>query len=452
MTYVESEFLELKREMTSDLAKEIVAFANTKGGKIIIGVEDSGDVVGVDDAKKICEGLSSYIKDTINPDISSMISIYVEDFFENEIVVIDVLRGISRPYYLAKKGLHPNGVFVRLGNTSVPTSEFAIRQMLLETEGVNFEDVISFNQDLHFAYATKFLAEYGLKLNRVSKRTLGLLTSEETYTNLALMISDECPDTLKIAIFSNDSTMEILDRKEFSGSVFKQLEDGYNYLEMSIKTRGTYDGLRRIDTKDYDQLVLREALLNALIHKDYSVSASILIKIYSNKIEFVSMGGLVAGVSVDDILVGISKSRNKKLANIFYRIEFIESYGTGMKKIFENYKGFMDQPNIHITPGAFKLTLPNKNVKLKSIQYKIEPEKNDDLKFKEVDYEDERAEKVLQLLSDEGRLSRKEIQEKLGFKQTSCIMLLNKLEEQGHIKRMNKGKNTKYYVRKVDYA
>ncbi len=452
MTYVESEFLELKREMTNDLAKEIVAFANTKGGKIIIGVEDSGDVVGVDDAKKICEGLSSYIKDTINPDISSMISIYVEDFFENEIVVIDVLRGISRPYYLAKKGLHPNGVFVRLGNTSVPASEFAIRQMLLETEGVNFEDVISFNQDLHFEYATKFLSGHGVNLDERSMKSLGIMDLNGSFTNLALIISDESTYNIKIALFKDDKTFEFLDRKEFGGSIFEQLTEAYRYLQLCNKIKGTYNGLHRIDSPEYDEAALRESLLNAIIHRDYSVSGSILIKIFSDRAEFLSIGGLVSGMSIEDVLSGVSKPRNEKLANIFYRIELIESFGTGVSKIFDTYAKHSVKPQIFPTPGAFKLILPNRNYMPEPVIY-TQSKNEDDLKFKEIDYyADERAEKVIQLLSDEGRMSRKEIQEKLGFKQTSCIMLLNKLEEQGQIRRMNKGKNTKYYVRKVDYA
>jgi len=452
LTYVEGEFLELKREMTSDLAKEIVAFANTKGGKILIGVEDSGEVVGVADAKKICEGLSSYIRDTINPDISTMISISVEDFFENEIVVIDVLRGTERPYYLAKKGLHPNGVFVRLGNTSVPVSEFAIRQMLLETGGVNYEDLVSFNQDLHFDYAKKFLSGHGLTLDERAMKSLGIMDLEGFFTNLAFVISDESTYNIKIGVFKDEKSSEFLDRKEFGGSIFEQLTEAFKYLQLCNRIKGTYEGLYRIDSPEYDDSALREALLNLLIHRDYSVSGSNLIKIFSDRAEFLSFGGLVSGLTVEDVLSGVSKQRNEKLANIFYRIELIESFGTGVSKIFDTYEKHPVKPQILPTPGAFKLILPNRNYVIKPVIYK-HSKTDEGSKFKETEeFEDERTQKVLDLLFIESRLSRKEIQERLGLKQTSCIMLLNKLEEQGLIKRMNKGKNTKYLVRKGDYA
>jgi ATP-dependent DNA helicase RecG len=137
----------------------------------------------------------------------------------------------------------------------------------------------------------------------------------------------------KAAVFEGSNQSVFKDRKEFSGSLFKQMGAVYDYIDFHNQTRSTFDKLRRIDTRDYPEVAVREALLNSLVHREYSFRASTLISIYNDRIEFTSIGGLVSGVTLNDVLMGISVCRNAKLANVFYRLELIEAYGTGMRKI-----------------------------------------------------------------------------------------------------------------------
>lgn len=454
MSYIESEVLELKREFTSDIAKEIIAMVNTKGGRIIIGVDDEGNIFGVENAKQVCESLSSLINDSIKPDITTMVSISTKIENNKELVIINISRGTNRPYYLSGKGLKPTGVFIRLANTSIPANENAIRQMIVQTDGTGYENIRSFNQDLHFEYAKSFFLKQGLTFEIPNMKTLGIINNDGLFTNLALLLSDECQHTIKIAVFEDTTKNRFLDRKEFSGSVLKQLSDVYDYLELNNKKRSTYDGLTRIDNNDYDGLVLRESLLNSIIHRDYSFSGSIIINVYIDRVEFVSIGGLVPGISIDDIMIGISQTRNEKLANIFYRLELVESYGTGIKKIIESYQKTAFSPLFKVTSGAFLLTLPNRNyrsltepVKEKIIQENIMEENIIKEKMDEIygtELEGDNSNLVLNLLSKNRLLSRKEIQERLNMRQTSCLLLLKKLEEADKIKRIGQGKNVKY--------
>lgn len=359
--YRESELLELKKEFTDDIIKEIIAFANTNGGRIIIGVDDDGEVVGVNDSKSICEKLSSKINDNIKPSIIGLISIKVIEEENKQIISIDVLRGTNRPYYIFSKGLKPTGVFVRLGNTSIPASENVIRDLIRESDNYNFEEMLSLNQELSFDYTKSFFKYKNIDFKDNNMKTLKLINSDGMYTNLGLLLSEQCEHTIKVAVFADETKDKFLDRKEFEGSLLKQLSDAYQYLELNNKECSTYEGINRIDIKDYDSLGIREALLNALVHRDYSFDGSIIVNIYTDKIEFVSIGGLVKGISLPDIMVGISQTRNKKLANVFYRLRLLESYGTGIRKIIDDYKGFRVQPEFRVTPGAFLLTLPNRN-------------------------------------------------------------------------------------------
>ena len=164
-------------------------------------------------------------------------------------------------------------------------------------------------------------------------RTLKLIDQDNLYSNLALLLSDQCVHTIKVAVFQGKDQMIFKDRREFSGSLMKQMNEVYDFIDFRNQTRATIEKLQRIDVRDYPEIAVRESLLNLLVHRDYSFSASAFIRIYEDRIEFVSIGGLMPGIELEDIMEGISVCRNQDLANVFYRLHLIEAYGTGMEKI-----------------------------------------------------------------------------------------------------------------------
>lgn len=147
-------------------------------------------------------------------------------------------------------------------------------------------------------------------------------------------------------------------RKEFTGSVLRQMDEAYEFISLNNNLNSTIEGLKRVDNPDYPPYAIREALLNAIVHRDYDYSGSILINIFDDRIEFVSIGGLVKGMTMQDVMGGVSQSRNMVLANIFYRLELIESYGTGIRRIMESYEGRMEQPVFAPAPASFVVILP----------------------------------------------------------------------------------------------
>ena len=163
-----------------------------------------------------------------------------------------------------------------------------IRQMIKETDGDSYEKLRSLNQDLTFKYAEKFFEKNALSFGLSQKKTLGLIGEDDLFTNLALLLSEQCNHTLKVAVF---------------------------------------EGIEK--------------------------------NIFKDRIEFVSLGGIVYGLSLDSIMLGVSQSRNEKLANIFYRLHLIEAYGTGIRKIFTNYERYNMKPTIKAEVGAFQVVLPN---------------------------------------------------------------------------------------------
>ena len=246
---------------------------------------------------------------------------------ENRVVRITVGEGSYKPYYLKSKGLKPSGVFVRQGTSSVPASPDQIRAMIKDSDGDTFETMRSLEQELTFESAKKAFERYKTEFDQTKYRALGItVPNGEMYSNLALLLSDQCTHTTKIAVFADKENTSIRDRKEFTGSIFDQLNSTHAYLSLCNKTTATFSGLERIEKTDYPEEALREALLNALVHRDYSFSGSIIINVNDSEMEFISIGGLLPGLSPEDIKSGISQPRNKNLAAVFHRLRLIESY------------------------------------------------------------------------------------------------------------------------------
>ena len=330
----ESERIEYKSQMLEDLYKEVIAFANTDGGVIYIGIDNEGNLTGIDDVDETYTRLTNGIRDAIAPDVTMFVRYVLQD---NKVIRIEVGEGSYKPYYLKAKGIKPTGVYVRQGASSVQASPDQIRRMIKESDGDNYEDSRSLDQDLTFSAAETAFQRYGVEFSIEKYRVLGI-TQNDIFTNLALLLSDQCLHTTKIAVFKDEFCTEFRDSKEFGGSVFKQFEDAVNYLALCNKTVSTIKGVVRTDKQDYPEEAIREALLNALVHRDYGFSGSIIINVNDSKMEFISLGGLLPGLSAEDIRFGVSQPRNKKLAEVFHRRRLIESYGTGIRRIFKLYE------------------------------------------------------------------------------------------------------------------
>ena len=433
MTFLESMNVELKEILTSELKKEVVAFANTCDGIIYIGVNDKGEVIGVENSDDVIERAGASIRNAIKPDVSMYVTLNVEQVENKNIVVIRVQRGVSRPYYIAEKGLKPSGVYIRQGNSSVPASEDYIRQMIKETDGDSFEKLRSLNQELTFNYADMIFKNTDISFGDIQKKTLGIIGEDNLYTNLGLLLSDQCVHTLKIAIFEGKEKGIFKDRKEFKGSLLKQITEAFEYIDLLNKTQATFEGLIRKDERDYPVEAIREALLNAVVHREYSFGASTLVNIYEDRIEFLSLGGIISGLSLEAVMLGVSQSRNEKLADVFYRLHLIEAYGTGIQKILLNYKNYNLKPVFKAETGAFQVILPN-------IHYQSEIEEN--IEKQPLVLADE-YKKIINFL-EQGTKSRKEIQEHIELSQSKIITMLRELLSLGLIVKIGNGKNTKY--------
>lgn len=432
----ETENIEFKTKITDEIYKEVIAFANTDGGILYIGIDDNGEVVGLDDIDDSYTRITNGIRDAIQPDVTMFVKYTLQ---ENKVVKITVGEGSFKPYYLKSKGLKPSGVFVRQGSSSTQASFEQIRQMIKVSDGDIFEEMRSMEQNLTFSATEKAFAKYGIEFSEEKYLALGMKDRFDTlYTNLALILSDQCSHTIKIAVFGDDMNTQFRDSKEFRGSVFEQLEDAFSYLKLCNKTTAVFKGLERVELPDYPEEALREALLNAIVHRDYSFSGSIIINVNEKEMEFISIGGLLMGLSPEDIRSGISQPRNRNLAEVFHRMHLIESYGTGIRRIYALYKDCVIQPKIEVTTNTFKITLPNMNSEAATGK-KTE-------KHRKITSQ---MQKILDYIDDKGKINEIQVQELLNVKTTRAYTLMRDMEAMQLVSGHGKGAE-KIYFRILD--
>jgi ATP-dependent DNA helicase RecG len=428
MRIYESETIELKENYTPDLKKEVVAFANTNGGIIYIGIQDNGEITGLDNADFVMQQISNTIRDSIRPDISMFTNIELVQKEDKNIIKLTVNQGTKKPYYLSDKGLKPSGVYVRSGTTSAPASEDAIRMMIKMTDGDSFENNRSLIQELTFASLSKEMALRQLEFSQVQMKNLGILSQDDIYTNLGLLVSDQCKHSIKFAVFQGTDKLVFKDRKELTGSLFNQLTDAFRTIDFYNSTKATFHDLLRTDERDYPEDAVREALLNAIVHREYAFSGSTIINLYSDRLEIISLGGLVSGISLEAAILGASQPRNEKLAGLFYRMKLIEAYGTGISKIISCYKGLSVQPKFENVEGAFRVILPN-------------------IHAQSLSAEEEKYLPVLRLFEKQKEITRNDVEEALGVGSTHAVNTLKEMLSRELIKKIGNGRLTRYVVK-----
>ena len=384
MKFQETETVELKAVAQDGIKKEIVAFANSNGGTVYVGVGDDGTVLGVEDADGCALQVSNMVRDAVRPDVTMFVSYETLNCDGKAVVAVKVQRGTNRPYYMAKKGLRPEGVYVRQGYSSVPATDAAIRQMIKETDGDSFEDMRSLDQGLTFESTKGEFEARNIPFGSPQMQTLKITSSDGLYTNLGLLLSDQCPHTIKAAVFEGTDQSVFKDRREFS------------------------------------------------------FHASTLISIYDDRIEFVSVGGLLPGLELEDLMMGVSACRNPHLANVFYRLQLIEAYGTGMRKIMGAYAGAATQPQIIATNNAFKIVLPNVNFTATKAK---EPAANS---TEAPSASHSREDEILRFLAEHPSITRKEAQALLEVSQSTAGRILKEMVDKGQIATLGTGRALRY--------
>ena len=415
----ETRILEFKETITNTFLKTVSAFSNYDGGEILFGVDDDGNIKGLSDVKQACLDIENKINDSISPQPN-----YTLEIQNNEQTIkLSVKSGLQKPYLYKSKAYKRNDT----ATIEVDTLEFS--RLVLEGKNIRFEELPCKDQELSFEILQSNLKEKIQieTFNKDTLKTLNLYDDANGFNNAAGLLADKNHfpgiDIVKfgenISIIQKRITFEntsVLGIYEKALSVFR---DYYQYEVIQ--------GADRKMVEKIPEAAFREAIANALIHRVWDVDSQIRVSMFDDRTEVVSPGGLPSGITEDEYLSGkLSVLRNRNLANVFYRLGFVEIFGTGITRIKQIYSEASVKPSFEVSENAIQIVLPIY-------------EENANLT------EDEKV--VYNLLSKNMLKSMSEIAPYISFGKSKTTKLLKDMEQKGVIAIEGKGKGTKYRIK-----
>ena len=415
----ETRILEFKETITNTFLKTVSAFSNYNGGTILFGVDDDGNVKGLSDVKQACLDIENKINDSITPQPNYTLELQNND----HTIKLTIKSGLQKPYLYKSKAYRRNDT----ATIEVDTLEFS--RLVLDGKNISFEELPCKDQELSFEILHRKLKE-NIQIqtfNQDTLKTLNLYDNVNGFNNAAGILADKNHfpgiDIVKfgenISIIQKRSTFEntsALDVYEKAIDVFR---DYYQYEVIQ--------GADRKMIEKIPEAAFREAIANALIHRVWDVNSHVRVSMFDDKIEVVSPGGLPAGITAEEYLSGkLSVLRNRNLANVFYRLGFVEIFGTGITRIKQLYAESLVKPDFEVSENTIKIVLPvfETNANLT---------------------EDEKV--IYKLLSKTMLKPISEIAPYVPFGKSKTTQLLKTMGEKGVVAVEGKGKGTKYIIK-----
>ena len=354
----ETNRIEYKIELTPelDIEKEIVAFLNYKeGGYIYIGIDKEGSTVGVDDVDDCMLKLKDRIKHNISPSAMGLFDIAEEQKDGRSIIKITVASGIEKPYFKTKYGMTPRGAYMRVGTSAEPMPQEQIDRLFAMRTRNSIGRIVSNRQDLSFEQLRIYYDERGKRLNDNFKRTLELLTEDGKLNYVAYLLADENGNSIKVAKYSSLDRCDLVENNEYGYcSLIKATKSVLAKLDIENKVAATITPMERIETPLWNKVALREAVINAIVHNDYSFEVPPKFEIFPDRLEITSAGRLPESLSKEEFFNGISIPRNKELMRIYRDLELVESLGSGIPRILKAY----GEECFKFTDNFIRITFP----------------------------------------------------------------------------------------------
>lgn len=368
----ESKTFEFK-ENTANLdriIKTVIAFANTAGGKILIGVRDgTKDIIGVKESLQDERRLANAIADTIAPLI--MPDIHIVSWRDKELVLVNVPHGTG-PYYLKSQGVE-KGTYVRLGSTNRLADGSMVMELQRLSENRTFDELPAIGssvEDLDLEEIKNRFKQVHKKFSEASAISLKLLVKKHNQlipTNGAILLwgknrEEVFPEVvIRCVRFLGTTKGEALDHQDISTYLPDAIDEIMNFIRRNTRLKAEFGEIRRKDIPEYPPIVIREAIINALIHTDYNMTGShVQVAIYDDRLEISNPGCLPFGLTLQEALQGMSQLRNKVIGRVFKELELIEQWGSGFRRIRENCaKRGLKEPLLEEIGYFFRITIFN---------------------------------------------------------------------------------------------
>lgn len=377
----ESEKTEFKENAkTNTYIKTVVAFANGNGGKIVFGVKDNKEIVGVENEFEVMDGIINAISDSCYPMIVPDISLHT---LENKtVILVEIEGGKKKPYYLKSKGVQ-KGTYIRSGATTrIIEEDYVLKELVLEGENKYFDQQVCHGESVSDEEIEKFCewleklarknSENDTEIRKITRNTLlswkvmeeknGRIFPTNAYILLSGKENWEVSRKIQCGVFKGETRSIFVDKKEFEGSIIMQLEKAYQYVLEKINLGSDIVGIYRVDKYEIPPKSIREVIANAVIHRSYLEPNDIQIALYDNRLEITSPGMLLSGVNVKRMKEGYSKLRNRAIASVFAYVNIIEKWGSGIPRIMNEIREYgLQEPEFIIFENDFRVNIYRKN-------------------------------------------------------------------------------------------
>ncbi|MDR1010059.1 MAG: putative DNA binding domain-containing protein [Opitutaceae bacterium] len=351
----ESNRVEFKLKLTDKFERSVVAFLNyAGGGEILLGIDDNGSIAGLADAAGDQLKIVDRIKNNIRPATLGLFDVIREQRDGRDIIRVVVSGGLQRPYYIREKGMSETGCFIRVGNSVQPMPGQMIEDLLAKRHPVSLQTTPSPRRNLSFGQLKIYYQEHGFEITSEFLGNLDLLLPSGEYNYAAYMLADNNGVSMKVAKYAGTDKYDLVENYEYGNCCL--LTATNRILERLLVENKTFAKISyptRLEKNMVDKTALREAVINAIVHNDYSLTVP-LVEIYSDRIVVTSAGGLVEGLSQDDFFNCRSMPRNRVLMRVFRDAELVESLGSGMTRILRAY----DRSIFNFTPSFLEITFP----------------------------------------------------------------------------------------------
>lgn len=424
--------IEYKEILTKelDIEKEVIAFLNYKeGGYIYIGIDKNGKAIGVDDVDNCMLKLKDRIKNNISPSAMGLFDISEEKLDDKNIVKVTVASGIEKPYFKSKYGMTSKGAYIRVGTSAEQMPQEMIDRLFSMRTRNSIGRIVSNRQDLTFEQLRIYYDEHGKRLNDNFARSLELLTDSNKYNYVAYLLSDENGNSIKVAKYSSLDRCDLTENNEYGYcSLIKATKSVLAKLDIENRTAATITPVERKETPLWDKVALREAVINAIVHNDYSFEVPPKFEIFPDRLEITSAGRLPESLTREEFFSGISIPRNKELMRIYRDVELVESLGSGIPRILRAY----GEECFKFTDNFIRITFPV------SGQGKSGEKTTQKTTQKATQ---KTAQKILHYIKQDASISRNKLAELCGISPDGIKWQLNKMQKNGVIRRVgpNKG-------------
>ena len=346
---------EFKREVNDRFERSVVSFLNySGGGEIIIGVDDNGMAVGIADVDGEQLKIVDRIRNNIKPQTLGLFDVVQSRLDGKDIIRVIVSCGQQRPYYIRRFGMSEQGCFIRVGSSSQPMSEQMIEELLVKRQILSLQTMLSPRQSLTFKQLCIYYEEKNLQPTEQFIESLDLRQSGGEYNYAAYLLADDNGVSIKVAVYAGTDKVDLIETREYGNRcLITATHRILDRLDSENRTFAKITSKKRLEKERVNTIALREAVINAIVHNDYTKGVP-LVEIFTDKIVVTSCGGLVDGLSESDFFKCRSMPRNRELMRVFRDMELVEQIGSGMSRILKAY----DRSIFELTPSFTVVTFP----------------------------------------------------------------------------------------------